>query len=324
MKLTRKLAALAMAVLLAVSLTACSPKEWAQNVVVHLVHKLGLVEESDEEDTDTTTKAPAGGSVEFPAEMDTDSARVVTYPVDDTLYVSFNGIANRSTEYFVAGGDSMTVTGYASTEASSENYMYFKIAFWELSDDKTMTSYVPDSTIYFRADEADYQYTITGLTAGKQYKITISYDNGNKYYVTDGLKGAYETELVCSRNFAGALPAAVPGGAVRDRHHRCHAGGCAAGLCLGGTGRLPCLPRSLCADDPAGRARQRLAGAAGAAQHYRPAEPDDGGAAALCRSGQPGRPGNGDAARLCPDCPGAAIIFRRVLSGCPACPSVLP
>ena len=36
MKLTRKLAALAMAVLLAVSLTACSPKEWAQNVVVNL------------------------------------------------------------------------------------------------------------------------------------------------------------------------------------------------------------------------------------------------------------------------------------------------
>ena len=62
MKLTRKLAALAMAVLLAVSLTACSPKQVAQDMVVHLVHKLGLVEESDEDDTDTTTKAPAGGS----------------------------------------------------------------------------------------------------------------------------------------------------------------------------------------------------------------------------------------------------------------------
>ena len=49
-------------------------------MVVHLVHKLGLVEESDEDDTDTTTKAPAGGSVEFPAEMDTTAARVVTYP----------------------------------------------------------------------------------------------------------------------------------------------------------------------------------------------------------------------------------------------------
>ena len=32
---------------------------------------------------------------------------------------------------FVAGGDSMTVTGYATTEASNEKYMYFKIAFWE-------------------------------------------------------------------------------------------------------------------------------------------------------------------------------------------------
>ena len=159
-----------MAVLLAVSLTACSPKQVAQDMVVHLVHKLGLVEESDEDDTDTTTKAPAGGSVEFPAEMDTTAARVVTYPVENTLYVSFNGIANRSTEYFVAGGDSMTVTGYATTEASNEKYMYFKIAFWELSDDKTMTSYVPDSTIYYCADGADYQYNVTGLTAGKQYK----------------------------------------------------------------------------------------------------------------------------------------------------------
>ena len=179
MKLTRKLAALAMAVLLAVSLTACSPKQVAQDMVVHLVHKLGLVEESDEDDTDTTTKAPAGGSVEFPAEMDTTADRVVTYPVENTLYISFNGIAN------------------ATTEASNEKYMYFKIAFWELSDDKTMTSYVPDSTIYYCADGADYQYNVTGLTAGKQYKITISYDNGNKYYVTGGLKveGLGSTEL---------------------------------------------------------------------------------------------------------------------------------
>ena len=197
MKLTRKLGALALAVVLALSLTACSPKEWAQDMVVKMVKAMGLVEESDEEDTDTTTKATAGGSVEFPAEMDTDSARVVTYPVDNTLYVAFNGIANRSTEYFVSGGDSMTVTGYATTEASSDKYMYFKIAFWELNDDKTMTSYVPDSTIYFYADGSSYQYNITGLTAGKQYKITISYDNGNKYYVTGGLKveGMGSTEL---------------------------------------------------------------------------------------------------------------------------------
>ena len=181
MKLTRKLTALAMAVLLAFTLTACSPKAWAQDTVVKLVKAMGLVEESDDDDTDTTTKAAAGGSVEFPEGMDTGAARVVTYPQDNTLYVSFNGIANRSTEYFGAGG-------YATTEASSEKYMYFKIAFWELSDDKTSTSYVQGSTIYYCADGSAYQYNVTGLTAGKQYKITISYDNGNKYYVTGGLK----------------------------------------------------------------------------------------------------------------------------------------
>ena len=37
MKLTRKLTALAMAVLLAFTLTACSPKAWAQDTVVKLV-----------------------------------------------------------------------------------------------------------------------------------------------------------------------------------------------------------------------------------------------------------------------------------------------
>ena len=156
-----------------------------------------IIPDQIEAGTYMTAVAAAGGSVEFPEGMDTSAARVVTYPVENTLYISFNGIANRSTEYFVAGGDSMTVTGYATTEASNEKYMYFKIAFWELSDDKTMTSYVPDSTIYYCADGADYQYNVTGLTAGKQYKITISYDNGNKYYVTGGLKveGLGSTEL---------------------------------------------------------------------------------------------------------------------------------
>ena len=54
MKLTRKLTALAMAVLLAFTLTACSPKAWAQDTVVKLVKAMGLVEESEDDDTDTT------------------------------------------------------------------------------------------------------------------------------------------------------------------------------------------------------------------------------------------------------------------------------
>ncbi len=123
MKLTRKLTALAMAVLLAVSLTACSrsrsPRIWSC-----IWSTSWAWSRNPTRMTPTPPpKAPAGGNVEFPAEMDTTAARVVTYPVENTLYVSFNGIANRSTEYFVAGGDSMTVTGYATTEASNEKYL---------------------------------------------------------------------------------------------------------------------------------------------------------------------------------------------------------
>ena len=185
MKLTRKLAALAMAVLLAVSLTACSPKQVAQDMVVHLVHKLGLVEESDEDDTDTTTKAPAGGSVEFPAEMDTTAARVVTYPQDNTLYVSFNSIANRSTEYFVAGSDTVQVTGYGTTE--STGILEFKVALWELSEDKATTSYVAGTTVYFPTGGECSTYTISGLTPGRLYKANVSYDSG-MFYITGGVK----------------------------------------------------------------------------------------------------------------------------------------
>ena len=80
-----------------------------------------------------------------------------------------------------------------------EDSEYAIIFLRDITESKaeTMTSYVPDSTIYYCADGADYQYYVTGLTAGKQYKITISYDNGNKYYVTGGLKveGLGSTEL---------------------------------------------------------------------------------------------------------------------------------
>ena len=198
MKRTRTLALLTALVCLCVSLTACSPKEVLKSAILKSTTALGLRQETtDEDEVDNLTYATAGGDVTFPETMDSTASKLVTEVDGDTMYVAFNGIQNRSTDYFVAGSDSLTVTGYATTEASSEKYMYFKIAFWELSDDKTMTSYVPDSTIYYCADGADYQYNVTGLTAGRQYKITISYDNGNKYYVTGGLKveGLGSTEL---------------------------------------------------------------------------------------------------------------------------------
>lgn len=188
MKRTRTWIALALALCLALSLSACSPKQALKDAVVKAVTVLGFRDESasDEEEA-TKVMATSGGEVAFPEGFDSTSGKLVTQASGDTLYVAFNGIQNRSTEYFVPAGDSITVTGYATTESTSENYQVFKVAVWQLSDDKATTSYVQGSTVYYTTDGTCYTYTITGLTPGKQYKVNISYDS-SIYYVTGGLK----------------------------------------------------------------------------------------------------------------------------------------
>lgn len=188
MKRTRTWIALALALCLALSLSACSPKQALKDAVVKAVTVLGFRDESafDEEEA-TKVMATSGGEVAFPEGFDSTSGKLVTQASGDTLYVAFNGIQNRSTEYFVPAGDSITVTGYATTESTSENYQVFKVAVWQLSDDQATTSYVMGSTVYYTTDGTCYTYTITGLTPGKQYKVNISYDS-SIYYVTGGLK----------------------------------------------------------------------------------------------------------------------------------------
>ena len=102
----------------------------------------------------------------------------------DTLYIAFNGIQNRSTDYFVAGGDSVTVTAYATTDSATINE--FKAAIWELSDDRTQTSYVQGTTVYFATGGECSTATISGLTPGKMYKVYISYDSSS-YYITGAM-----------------------------------------------------------------------------------------------------------------------------------------
>lgn len=188
MKRCRTWIALALALCLALSLSACSPKETAKNLVVKMVTALGFIDgSSGDEDEATQVMATAGGEVTFPEGMDSTSGKLVTQASGDTLYVAFNGIANRNTDYFVAGSDTITVTGYATTESTNENYQTFKVAVWQLSDDKTTTSYVIGSTVYYTTDGNCYTATISGLTPGKQYKVNISYDS-SIYYVTGGLK----------------------------------------------------------------------------------------------------------------------------------------
>lgn len=176
------LASAALGLCLALTLTACSPKELLGDFIYNTVKLFGFIEESDD-DTATENVAPAGGVVTFPEGMDTTS-RLTTQAVGDTLYVSFNGIANRNTPYFVAGGDSLTFTAYATTD--STKLLEFKTAVWELSDDMSATSFVQGTTVYYPTGGNCYTQTVTGLTPGKRYKVNISYDSSS-FYITGGL-----------------------------------------------------------------------------------------------------------------------------------------
>ena len=141
MRRTRILSMGALALFLALTLSACSPKEALKNVIVSACTALGFIDgEASQEEEANETMAQAGGDVTFPESMDTSEGKLVTQVEGDTMYVAFNGIQNRNTDYFVAASDSITVTGYATTESTNENYQTFKVALWQLSDDSTSTS----------------------------------------------------------------------------------------------------------------------------------------------------------------------------------------
>ena len=121
MKRTRTLALLTALVCLCVSLTACSPKEVLKSAILKTTTALGLRQEtSDEDEVDDLSYATGGGDVTFPETMDTTASKLVSEVDGDTLYVAFNGIQNRSTDYFVAGSDSLSITGYATTESTRQ------------------------------------------------------------------------------------------------------------------------------------------------------------------------------------------------------------
>lgn len=183
MKIKQRLAALLLAAAFALTLTACSPKEVAADMVINLATALGFVEEGIDAEETTDVYAPAGGSITFPEGMDT-TGRMVTQLDGGTLYTSFNGIANRSTPYFVAAGDTVTITAYATT--GSTGLLEFKTALWELSDDQTTTTYLPGTTVYYATGGDCYTQSVSGLTPGKRYKINISYDSG-LYFITGGM-----------------------------------------------------------------------------------------------------------------------------------------
>lgn len=183
MKLTKRIGVAALALVLTLSLTACSPKDMLGNMILGVADLFGLRSESSNDDEAEETVATPGGSISFPEGMDTQS-RFPTMVSGDTLYIAFNGISNRSTDYFVAASDTVTLTAYATTESAT--ILEFKAALWELSDDQTKTSYLQGSTVYFPTGGECSTYTVSGLTPGKMYKVTVSYDSVS-YYITGGM-----------------------------------------------------------------------------------------------------------------------------------------
>lgn len=177
MKLQHRVLALGMAVVMALALTACSPKKVAQDMVVGMVRALGFTTADEGDDEATETMAAEGGSITYPEGFDSTGTNSLLQ--GGTLYLSLNDIQYYNTDYFTTAGDTVTVTSYGSTDASKTGYTSYKVALWELSDDGKTTSYVPGSTIYFTvsSDETCYTYDIGGLTPGKKYKARISFDS---------------------------------------------------------------------------------------------------------------------------------------------------
>ena len=103
MKLAKRAAALVLAAVLALSLTACSPKEVASNLILKTADLLGLREEGSDDDEADEIVAQPGGEVNFPDGLQDTSVHWNQQVQDGTLYVAFNSIQNRNTEYFVAG-----------------------------------------------------------------------------------------------------------------------------------------------------------------------------------------------------------------------------
>ena len=103
MKLAKRAAALVLAAVLALSLTACSPKEVASNLILKTADLLGLREEGSDDDEADEIVAQPGGEVNFPDGLQDTSVHWNQQVQDGTLYVAFNSIQNRNTEYFCGG-----------------------------------------------------------------------------------------------------------------------------------------------------------------------------------------------------------------------------
>ena len=126
----------------------------------------------------------AGGSITWPEDMDTTAAFASQLDeASGTLYVVFNSVQNRFTNYFTPAGDSITVTSYATSENENATNQYL-VTLWE--ETESGRAYVNGHTIEFATGGDCASATFDGLTPGKNYKIGIAYMSGT-YRISGGL-----------------------------------------------------------------------------------------------------------------------------------------
>ena len=174
MKMKKRIAALLLAAVLAVSLTGC------KDALKSIVHKAtGTSDEVQEEDT--TRWAEQTSEPLIIQGIADASAKFATATADGCLYAVFNGIWTRQTSYFTVPSGTLNIMGCGTAEGTQK----FKVALWKKVDGGA--EYVPESTYYVKTDGTDYRCTVSGLDPAAQYRVTISYDS-SRYYLYGLLK----------------------------------------------------------------------------------------------------------------------------------------
>ena len=174
MKMKKRIAALLLAAVLAVSLTGC------KDALKSIVHK--ATGTSDEvQEVDTTRWAEQTSEPLIIQGIADASAKFATATADGCLYAVFNGIWSRQTSYFTVPSGTLNIMACGTAEGTQK----FKVALWKKVDGGA--EYVPESTYYVKTDGTDYRCTVSGLDPAAQYRVTISYDS-SRYYLYGLLK----------------------------------------------------------------------------------------------------------------------------------------
>lgn len=131
----------------------------------------------DEKEDTLTRAASAEADVVLPEDINAE-AQFATKMYDNGMYVVFNGINDKKTDYFKVPSGSLTIDATATGEATGMKS--FKISLWQKMDGSTR--YVEDTTIYYYTDGTPHTYTISDLDPEAEYRLSISYD-AYKYYI---------------------------------------------------------------------------------------------------------------------------------------------